>query len=346
MVGRSVEQGANDSFCTSEAQPFKVLSIDGGGIKGLYSAKILEHFEDNFGCRIADYFDLICGTSTGGLIALGLSLNIPVERITRLYSEQGEKIFPPSNGLLSILKQIFLQSKYSNTELRKALENIFGHKTLANSKCLLCIPAFSLTDGRPFIFKYDHSEGNLSRDNGTRYVDVALATSAAPAYLPIVSLASYNYKQFIDGGVCANNPTLIGVMESLRYFVGEGKRFQELKVMSIGSLEPSPGRRIITKHRRSVLDWNKELITTFSEGQSSLTSYIVSTLSQHCNNQFDYVRIPGCVLSSEQERIIRMDNSSNEAIRLMSQMGYDQAITWSKKPEVESFFAQRKQYKI
>ena len=79
---------------TSSSDTFKVLSIDGGGIKGLYSSRILEHFENRFNCHIADYFDLICGTSTGGLIALGLSLDIPVGQISNLYSMRGKQIFP------------------------------------------------------------------------------------------------------------------------------------------------------------------------------------------------------------------------------------------------------------
>jgi len=331
---------------TSELQTFKVLSIDGGGIKGLYSARVLEHFEDRFKCHIADYFDLICGTSTGGLIALGLSLNIPVGLISNLYYRRGKKIFPPRNNFLSLFRQIFLRSKYDNSELRRALEEMFGERTLADSRCLLCIPAFSLTDGRPFIFKYDHSEGNLCRDGKTKYVDIALATSAAPAYLPIVTVDTYDRKQFIDGGICANNPTLVGVVEALRYFVGSGKRFQKLMVMSIGSLEPNPGRRFVTKHHRSVIDWNKDLIATFFEGQAYLTGYFVETLAQHCDSPFDYVRIPGAPLSPEQARIINMDNTSSEALNLMSQMGNDQAYLWGRKPEISDFFQDNKRYII
>lgn len=192
----------------SESQVFKVLSIDGGGIKGLYSARVLEHFEDRFNCHISDYFDMICGTSTGGLLALGLSLNIPASLISNLYYRRGKQIFPQQNSFLSSLKQLFLKSKYDNRELKRALQEIFGERTISDSRCLLCIPAFSLTDGRPFIFKYDHAEGNLCRDGKTRYVDIALATSAAPAYLPIVTIDSYDGKQFIDGGIRNTIPYL------------------------------------------------------------------------------------------------------------------------------------------
>lgn len=325
---------------------FKVLSIDGGGIKGLYSSKILEHFEQRFNCNISDYFDLICGTSTGGLIALGLSLNIPVHLISNLYYERGQQIFPQRNSILSLLKQFFLQSKYDNRELERALQEIFKERTISESRCLLCIPAFSLTDGRPFIFKYDHAEGNLCRDGKTRYIDIALATSAAPAYLPIVTIDTYNRKQFIDGGIYANNPTLVGIIEALRYFVGKDKRFQKLMVMSIGSLEPNPGRRFVAKHNRSVINWNKDLINTFFEGQAYVTAYFVETLAQHCDSPFDYIRIPGKPLSSEQARIINLDNTSSETLNLMLQMGEDQALFWGRKPEVAEFFKQRKQYII
>jgi len=72
--------------------------------------------------------------------------------------------------------------------------------------------------------------------------------------LPIITIDNYDRKQFIDGGVYANNPTMIGVVEALRYFVGNNKKFQKLMVMSIGSLEPNPGRRFVAKHHRSVMD--------------------------------------------------------------------------------------------
>lgn len=328
----------------SDSQVFKVLSIDGGGIKGLYSARILEHFEERFNCHIADYFDMICGTSTGGLIALGLSLDIPVSLISNLYSRRGKKIFPQRNTIFSSLKQLLLKSKYDNQELKTALQELFGDRTLSDSRCLLCIPAFSLTDGRPFIFKYDHPEGRLCRDGKTKYIDIALATSAAPAYLPIVTINQYDQKQFIDGGVYANNPTLVGVTEALRYFVGTEKKFKKLMVMSIGSLEPNPGRRFIPKHNRSVIDWNKDLISTFFEGQAGLTNYFVETLSQHSESPFDYLRIPSAPLSPDQARIINLDNTSNEALKLISQMGNDQALFWGRKEEVAQFFKSHKQY--
>ncbi len=187
---------------------------------------------------------------------------------------------------------------------------------------------------------------NIQSFINRRRIDIALATSAAPAYLPIVTIDTYDRKQFIDGGVYANNPTLVGVVEALRYFVGNGKRFQKLMVMSIGSLEPNPGRRFVAKYHRSVLDWNKDLIATFFEGQAYVTGYFVDTLANYCDSAFDYVRIPGAPLSPQQAQIINLDNTSSEALQLMSQMGTDQALFWGRKPEIAEFFQESKRYVI
>jgi hypothetical protein len=144
-----------------------VLSIDGGGIKGIYSARILEQFEKKFNCCIADYFDLICGTSTGGLIALALSLKIPVSVITNFYYMRGERIFRKRSNIYSLFKQVILGSKYDNQELKTALQEIFADHTLGDSHCMLCIPAFSLTDVKDLTIQ---SQGGTST-SFTRFVE-------------------------------------------------------------------------------------------------------------------------------------------------------------------------------
>lgn len=324
---------------------FKVLSVDGGGIKGIYSARILERLESRFNCQIADYFDLICGTSTGGLIALALSLKIPASVITNFYQGKGEVIFQEKRRKSS-WRQLFISSKHDNQELRKSLTEIFGQRTISDSYCLLCIPAFSLTNGRPFIFKYDHLEGNLVRDNKTKYVDIALATSAAPTYLPIVTIPDYDNRQFIDGGIYANNPTLVGVAEALKYFVGAGKQFTSLMVLSVASLETIPGRCLRTKEDRSIASWGSELIQTFFEGQAYFNEYVVQTLADSYNPPFEYLRIPSVHLSAEQSQLISLDNSSKSALNIMLAHGNDQADFYMKKSELIRFFQQKKQYII
>ena len=192
--------------------PFKILCIDGGGIKGLFSAQILAKFEEVYDTKISEQFDLICGTSTGGIIALAASANISMSDVVNFYKEKGPKIFAQKRkknlGKLWLkIKQICYKGKYSNEELRKALAEVFKDKKIYESSNLLCIPAFDIITATPRVFKRDYKK--FTEDNKKTYVDVALATSAAPTYLPIHNLES---SQYVDGGVWANNPSLFGLM--------------------------------------------------------------------------------------------------------------------------------------
>src|ERR1041385_3569579 len=120
----------------AELSVFKVLAIDGGGMRGLYSAKLLEVFEARFKTRIVDHFDLICGTSTGGLIALALGMRFPASTISEFYKKYGGHIFPPSFQLWRRTKQIVGHGKYSNEILRSVLERFFGDTCIGDSQCL------------------------------------------------------------------------------------------------------------------------------------------------------------------------------------------------------------------
>lgn len=332
---------------------FKVLTIDGGGIKGLYSAQILKHFEEKFDCRLSDYFDMFCGTSTGGLIALALSLKIPTSVICDFYSEDGPKIFPSfrkvefngkkySNGTI---KQMINGGKFSDKNLKEALFKIFGEKRIAESNNLLCIPSFNVTEARPFVFKFDHKEGDLNRDNKAFYVDVALATSAAPTYFPMAEIANYDNKQFIDGGVWGNNPTLVGYLEALQYFVGAGKQFNKLKILSVSSLSLTGGKPTGLKRNRSFLDWKDDLFETSFTGQSFFTDFFMRKISSLNDLPVDYLRIPSSEISSSQEDLIKLDVATPAALDLIRGKGNDMGDIYRKKPEIAEFFQQQKLYK-
>jgi hypothetical protein len=332
---------------------FKILCIDGGGIKGLYSAQILKHLEDKFACCISDYFDMLCGTSTGGLIALALSLKVPVGEICDFYNESGPKIFPTfrtvefrgkkySNGTI---KQLFNGGKFTDKNLREALVKIFGEKKIGESNNLLCIPSYNVTEARPFVFKFDHKEGDLNRDNKAYYVDVALATSAAPTYFPMAEISNYDNKQFIDGGVWGNNPTLVGYLEALQYFVGVGKPFQRLKILSVSSLSLTGGKPTGLKRNRSFLDWRDDLFETSITGQSYFADFFMNRISLLNDIPVDYVRIPSSEVSSSQEDLVQLDVATPAALDLIRGKGNDMGDVFRKKPEVADFFKQEKIYK-
>lgn len=325
--------------------PFKILTIDGGGIKGLYSAKIIEHLESKYQCSISDYFDMICGTSTGGLIALALANNIPASKIALMYEQKGSIIFPKRNRWIGIFKQTFWKGKYSDVPLQIVLQEFFGERKIGDSNNLLCIPSFSLTDGRPWIFKFDHVEGGLDRDNKARVVDVALATSAAPTYFPLTEIDYYDNKQFIDGGVWANNPTLVGIIEALTYFVGAGKKYDCIEVLSISSLNNSSGKPTGLKRSRSFIDWRNDLFDTSMIGQSLFTHYVMEKLNQLNHIPIHYHRIPSENISADQQSLIKLDNACKKSIDLIKGKGNDRGELAKKDPEIEFYFKSKKTYK-
>jgi hypothetical protein len=333
----------------SAPKVFKMLSIDGGGIKGLYSAKVLQHFEEKFNCHIADYFDLLCGTSTGGLIALGLSLRIPAADLVKFYVEKGPLIFPDrtKNKVLrayDTFRQALWKGKFSDEILRSALEEIFGERTIGESNNLLCIPSYTITEARPWIFKYDH--GELSRDNKAKYVDVALATTAAPTYFPVAEIDYYDDKQFIDGGIWANNPTLVGYIEALDYFVGTGKEFDTLSILSLSSLSVTGGKKTGLKRHRPFIKWKNELFESSMTGQSKFTDYFMSKIKELTDIKVNYVRIPSAPIASEQESLIKLDVANERAIKLILGKGNDQGDIYEKRQEIKDFFKTKKLHQI
>lgn len=324
---------------------FKILTIDGGGIKGLYSSTVLEHLERKCGSSASDYFDLICGTSTGGLIALGLSLKIPATEISKIYNENGSKIFPKQSKLKGLIRQTFWKGKFSDEPLKKVLQEVFKDKKIGDSENLLCIPSYSFTDARPWIFKFDHIEGGLDRDNKAYYVDVALATSAAPTYLPLAEIDYYDYKQFIDGGVWANNPAMVGLIEALTYFVGKGKEYDNIQILSISSLNNASGKPAGLKRQRSFINWRNDLFETSMIGQSNFTDYFLSQLHKLTGIPLEYKRIPSENISAEQQHLVQMDVATKDALHLIRGKGNDRGEIASKDPEIIKFFNTKKTYK-
>src|SRR5260370_21432693 len=151
---------------------FRVLSLDGGGIKGTYTASVLAELEAMSVKDIGRYFDLITGTSTGGIIAIALGLGIPPKEILKIYMEQGPKIFP--SGFLRKLWHWF-GPKHSSAALAAAMNEVFGERSLGESTCRLVIPAFNAERGGVQLFKTAHTT-EYKQDHRLRAPQVALST--------------------------------------------------------------------------------------------------------------------------------------------------------------------------
>src|SRR5262245_3556632 len=214
-------------------RPFRILSLDGGGIRGAFVAGFLANLEQKLDCRLADYFDLIAGTSTGAIIAAALALHEPASKIERFYRERGRAIFTrraPAQlgGLLERFKSCLvnrygkklgidydnlLQSKYSADTVRSALSEVFGGTLLGEAKTRLIIPSVDLTRGQTIVFKTPHFPG-LYRDRELRVVDILLASTAAPTYFPHAVIRSGS--AYVDGGLWVNNPSVAAIAEVLK----------------------------------------------------------------------------------------------------------------------------------
>lgn len=207
---------------------FQILSLDGGGLKGLFTASFLAEWEKNTGLRVVDQFDLIAGTSTGGIIALALGMGFPAEQVLAFYLEEGERIFPPA--MLRKLKKLVVTA-YSDEGLNDALNRYFGDRRLGESTARLIIPAYSAEAGEIYLFKTAHHP-RLRNDFRERAVDVARATAAAPTYLaPAVRESGL---QLIDGGIWANNPIMVAISEALGYLE---QPVDSLAALRIGTTE-------------------------------------------------------------------------------------------------------------
>ncbi|MCU0394226.1 MAG: patatin-like phospholipase family protein [Thermoflexibacter sp.] len=341
----------------SEIKPFKILSIDGGGIKGLYSAIILQHLEEEFcikqGKTISDYFDMICGTSTGGLIALALSIKTPASQIANFYKKRGSSIFPDNSFIHKIwrgFKQKAWRGKYENKVLRNELEAILGDKTMSDAHNLLCIPSFNLTKSSPTVWKFPHKEGKYTRDGKVKMLDVALSTSAAPTYFPIHEI--HPHGRFIDGGVWANNPTLCGVQEAIEFYINQPLHtgeihFNTLKVLSISSVNKPSAESFRGSLNKSFLGWKDKLFNPFFEGQSFFTDRFMTNAIPKIYPNSTYHRITSPNLSNQQSNDIDLDKANEKSIKLLetlgSQVGYDYHS--AKRNIIEPFFQHLKTYK-
>lgn len=222
----------------------RVLSIDGGGIRGVIPAAVLVELERRSGKKAWDLFDLVAGTSTGGIIACGLARGVPAQDMLDVYLKHGSEIFSRR------WRTYFGISgpRYSDVALRSILERVLGAKTLLSEVVqpeLLVVSYFVSVKGKPelgkssYHFKSYQARGNLLGKSGSlgadydfKLVDVCLATSAAPTYFPTAKAVSVSglTRYMIDGGMHENNPVLAAVASAMQRWPGE-----EIRALSLGT---------------------------------------------------------------------------------------------------------------
>ncbi|MBR1191444.1 CBASS cGAMP-activated phospholipase [Bradyrhizobium sp. AUGA SZCCT0160] len=195
---------------------FRILSLDGGGIKGTFTAAVLAEWERITKCKLTDHFDLIAGTSTGGILALGLGMGLSAQTMLEFYEQRGPTVFPMTSlgqRLLATLRSL-IKPKFAQEILQSELATAFDSapwKILRDARCRLVIPSCHARTGGVHIFRTNHHPA-LTAAADYLATDIALATAAAPTYF---RAAEVDDRAYLDGGVWANNPSMAALVEAL-----------------------------------------------------------------------------------------------------------------------------------
>jgi patatin-like phospholipase/acyl hydrolase len=232
-------------------------------VRGIFTAAVLAQLEDDLGRPIISHFDLIVGTSTGGVIALGLGAGLAPREILDFYIAERKRIFPGPHRLRT-LRQLF-RAKYNPSGLEDAVRRVFGERTLGESQRPLVVPSYNLGENDVYLFKTPH-HSRLRRDYKLPMWAVAMATTAAPIYFPAFRLPG-SHVRLIDGGVWANNPAVVGVTEAVSMF---GRPLEEIRVLSLGTTT-STRTRPSRLDKAGLVQWCKStnIVDVLLAGQSA-----------------------------------------------------------------------------
>lgn len=248
---------------------YRILSIDGGGIRGLIPALVLAELEHISQVPCASLFDLITGTSTGGILALGLAKGYPASQLVQLYEQQGQAIFsrPRWRRLFSLFG--LTEEKYPSQGIDAVLDRYFGATRLSEAKTAVLVTSYEIEYRTAFFFRSSRARQDPAYDFPMK--DIARATSAAPTYFePAKLIASNpaNYWALIDGGVYANNPGMCAYVDARSTAPRE-----PLTLVSLGT--GSTTRRIPYHKARGwgIAGWAKPLLDIVFDGVSNTVDY-------------------------------------------------------------------------
>ena len=306
---------------------FRILSIDGGGVRGLLAIKTLRQIEKITGKKVAELFDMIVGTSTGGLIACGLSVGdgkggflYDTEYMERVYTEDRKKIFPPQGFFTRLIGKYF-NPAYSPRGLEEVLAREFGDKRLADCMIPIQIATYDIAGSRPIFFKTRHGvKFQEDEDINVKLFDVCRATSAGPTYFSPHSFYLKDRKgemsarqvNCIDGGVYINNPSLSAIAEVIKHagFYSTRTQFIALDDICLLSLGTGSTPQEITFDMSSTwgaINWVRPLINIMMDGVNQVTDYKVKQFLMEDHYLRVDLHLPNADLAC-------MDNASEEAL--------------------------------
>lgn len=312
------------SFGLAGKEPYLILSIDGGGIKGIIPATVLTLLEQEIGCRTGQLFDCIGGTSTGGILAVGLAKADPAQpdfpehrakEMLDIYLNRNDEIF--YRPFLYKLQSLWglLAPKYSNAKLKNILQEELKFATLGNSVCDLVIPAYDLTTHAGFYFEYFKNQDK--EPHNFSFLDIVLATTAAPTYFPSVAVADSFSPHFthnlVDGGIIANNPAALIWIKCRQ---NAALQDREVYILSLGTgTAPEDSVSYYESKDWGLFEYLNPLIDNFLDASTSLVEENLKTLEKLKLLHFFRVNV------AIPETAAAMDNVSCENVALLHEMG-------------------------
>ena len=283
---------------------FRILSIDGGGLRGIIPVKILQKLEELTGKRIYEMFDLVAGTSTGGIISCASTVKgadgkpkFTLADIEQLFAEKANTIFPATSGIGNIFRGIknLFKPEFSPDGLESVLEGYFSDECIADCLTPLFIPSYDLANNRALFFKTRQalSDSNMN----ARLMDVCRATSAAPVTFPAYIFKFIDsgaptdnpMRTCIDGGVYMNNPEVGAFVEVSRYadknpYNRPDLTYSDICILSLGTGHYSS---VITEKQGidwGILDWVTNISDIMMQGVNQASDYEGQELTKNAHH--------------------------------------------------------------
>ncbi|MBI2260726.1 MAG: patatin-like phospholipase family protein [Caulobacterales bacterium] len=332
------------------ARPYRVLSLDGGGMRGVYTAAFLARLTDQFArlrgepaLDLGRGFDLITGASTGAIVGCALAVGRPMSEVVALYREHGPKIFPHRiAGQASAIYRATQGDRFvraGDQALREALREVLDGVTMGDvyegRGVSLSIPAVLMSEHRAWVFKKTPKSG--VRDDLYPLVDVCMATSAAPIYRSLAAIDDPNspggpQQVFADGGLWANNPIMVGLVDALSIAPPD----QPIEIFSLGTCPRPEGEHLDAESaHRSMLDWSlgadvAPLSISAQEFAFDHMARLLANAISSCGRSICRVRFPNRPVPASMLPYLGLDDTRPEAMdRLIAQAHTDADLTKS-----------------
>lgn len=306
----------------TKEQPFQALALTGGGYRGMFTARALQVMEEQIGEPIGRHFDLTCGTSIGGIVALAVAFEVPMASVVAVFEKNGLNIFPPhkppgtKSGKMYDLWSHSRKARYSTAPLRAAINQLIDKDALLKDAIHpVAIPAVNVTQGQPQVFKTRH-KAEWSRDWRYKAVDIALATAAAPTFF---ELAEVGGNLYADGGLFANAPDLIAIHEAEHFF---SVPIEAIRVLSVGTTTQSYSVSFGMGRNFGVADWMEEQ-RLFSVIISSQQQFVGQLVAHRLADR--YLRIDH-EPSQEQAKDLGLDVATETACKTLKGLA-EKAVT-------------------